>query len=102
MTLDEEKFKDEKVKLPELKKYLESLFGERCGIQVFVEFNMVEANLDKYSKQNEIMTKNEIKEIHTCFRKEMEGCIFRKKESDGWSINHRLKKINLQEVRNPL
>lgn len=50
-------------KLPELKKYLESLFGERCGIQVFVEFNMVEANLDKYSKQNEIMTKNEIKEI---------------------------------------
>lgn len=32
--------------------------------------------LDLYA---DLLMKNEIKEIHTCFRKEMEGCIFRKK-----------------------
>ena len=50
-------------KLSDLKKLLESIFEERCGVTINVAFNMVEAKLNKFSKQNELITKNEIEEI---------------------------------------
>lgn len=50
-------------KLPELKRFIENIFNERCHVPVVVDFKMVEANLDRFSKQNEALTNNMLAEI---------------------------------------
>ena len=52
-----------RAKLNELKDTLKKIFTERCGIEINVAFTMVEAKLNKFTKQNEILEKNEINEI---------------------------------------
>lgn len=50
-------------KTAQLKKQIESIFEERCHIPVNVSFKTVEAKLNKYAKQNDVITQNEISEI---------------------------------------
>lgn len=52
-----------RAKLNELKDTLKKIFTDRCGIEINVAFTMVEAKLNKFTKQNEILEKNEINEI---------------------------------------
>ena len=63
MLLDVEDTMLNREKLSALKKLLEKIFCERCGVAINVEFNMIEAKLNKFAKQNEIITNNEIAEI---------------------------------------
>lgn len=63
MLLDVEDTMLNREKLSTLKKFLEKIFCERCGVAINVEFNMIEAKLNKFAKQNEIITNNEIAEI---------------------------------------
>ena len=63
MLLDVEDTMLNREKLSTLKKLLEKIFCERCGVAINVEFNMIEAKLNKFAKQNEIITNNEIAEI---------------------------------------
>ena len=50
-------------KTAQLKKQIESIFEERCHIPVNVSFKTVEAKLNKYAQQNDVITQNEISEI---------------------------------------
>ncbi len=50
-------------KTTELKRQLENIFKNRCHIPLNVEFKTVEAKLNKFAKQNEVIMQNEIIEI---------------------------------------
>ena len=63
MVIDVEDTSLNKEKMNDLKKILENIFIERCGVNVEVSFNMVEADLGKFAKQNEQILKSEIEEI---------------------------------------